>query len=43
MKFYETPEIVEIGAAQDLTLGTNGQCPDNCNCNVKSGEEELQG
>jgi hypothetical protein len=39
-KHYETPEVVELGAAQTLTLGTTGDCPDNCSCNVKPSTDE---
>lgn len=29
---YESPEIVEIGAAERLTLGSFGPVDDNCGC-----------
>ena len=37
MRNYETPEIVELGDARELTLGRpNLSCDDNCEC-TKSG------
>ncbi|MGZ5443102.1 MAG: lasso RiPP family leader peptide-containing protein [Thermoanaerobaculia bacterium] len=40
---YETPEVFEIGAAEDLTLGGCGCCCD-CECGYRCccGGEELQ-
>lgn len=36
-KHYEAPDLLELGEASKLTLGTNGGDPDNCGCNVKGG------
>lgn len=38
---YESPELVEIGNADELTLGTNGTCNDKCECSVHNTEEEA--
>jgi hypothetical protein len=32
---YETPEVIELGAAENFTLGCGGESADNCNCCAK--------
>jgi len=31
-KSYETPELMELGAAESLTLGGRGCADDGCDC-----------
>ncbi len=31
---YQAPELVEVGEAQKVTLGTNGTDADNCGCSL---------
>ncbi len=38
---YERPEILEVGQAATLTLGTTGKCADKCECSLASTSEEL--
>ena len=37
---YERPEILEVGQAETLTLGTAGTCQDKCECSVHDPAEE---
>lgn len=34
MSNYEAPDVMEIGEAQELTLGTAGSSSDDCNCSL---------
>ncbi len=40
---YETPEVLELGAAEELTLGAPfGPCDDACDCSKRTcPDEEL--
>jgi hypothetical protein len=39
---YERPEVLEIGAAEELTLGRpNLECDDACDC-TKAGDAEVE-
>ena len=37
---YERPEILEVGQAEVLTLGTNGDCADKCECSVQPSDAD---
>ena len=36
---YERPEILEVGQASVLTLGTNGGAADKCECSFAADQE----
>ena len=39
---YETPEIVDLGDARELTLGRpNLSCDDACDCTKSGGSDEI--
>ena len=37
---YERPELMELGKAEEITLGTNGKSPDNCGCNFPNSPDQ---
>lgn len=41
MSFYESPEIVELGDATNLTLGVAGKDDDGACCRLNASEVEL--
>ena len=36
---YERPEILEVGQASVLTLGTHGSCADKCECSLAADQQ----
>ncbi len=38
---YERPEILEVGQAETLTLGTTGKSADKCECSVQSSGDDT--
>jgi hypothetical protein len=36
---YERPEIFEVGEAEALTLGSKGNCPEECACDFEKDQQ----
>ena len=43
MTVYERPELMELGKAEEVTLGSNGTCADNCGCAFPNAPDQQLG